>query len=153
MSGGTCEPGPRRDVVVRRATQDDVDGMEPLLHDLYEADIGPDFSTILAEFIEGEAHLVLVAALAGRIVGVLIGSYRLDIDYECRAGLVDAIVVHKGHRGKGIGTRLMQDFERWARDRRCTALQVQQGRGWFFERMGFKERTVVFYQKDVIAGR
>jgi GNAT superfamily N-acetyltransferase len=70
-------------------------------------------------YLNSPNHLVLLA-IREQPVAVLIGSYRIDIDYECRAGLVDAIVVADSMRKQGIGTALVRGFTPWARDRDCT---------------------------------
>jgi GNAT superfamily N-acetyltransferase len=134
------------DVRLRPANQDDADDVIRLLHDLYRGDLGPGFSGILHEYFCRENHLVLIAASAGRPVGVLVGSYRLDMDYECRAGFIDAVVVHEDFRGKGIGRRLLTEFARWAAARGCTVLQVLNGKREFFEAAGFAERPAVLHQ-------
>ena len=95
--------------------------------------------------------------VAGRTVGLLIGSYRLDIDYECRAGLIDAIVVTKELQGRGLGRALIGGFAEWAGNEGCTTLQVINGAREFFEAMGFAERQVTFHQVPMdglaVAGR
>ena len=134
---------------VRKATIGDFGDMMALFHDLYGGDIGPHFSDVLREYIGSDSHLVTVAISDARLVGVLIGSYRLDIDYECRAGFVDAIVVHKDCRSQGIGKRLVRNFAEWAKDRGCTVLQVLNARGKFFENIGFKERPATLHQISI----
>lgn len=134
---------------LRIATKDDVGDMMPLFFDLYKGDIGPHFSDVLEEYIGSDSHLVTAAIADARMVGLLIGSYRLDIDYECRAGFIDAIVVHEDCRMQGIGKRLVRNFAEWAKSRSCTVLQVLNARGEFFENIGFKERQVMFHQVPV----
>lgn len=136
-------------IELREATRDDVQDMMPLFRDLYRGDIGTHFCDVLEEYIASDSHFVTVAIADARIVGLLIGSYRLDIDYECRAGFIDAIVVHKDCRGQGIGKRLVRAFVEWAKSRSCTVLQVLNARGEFFENIGFKERRVRFHQASI----
>jgi len=132
--------------VLRAATAADADDVMRLLLDLYKGDVGPDMPDLLAEYISSDSTRVTLAAEGGRIVGVLIGSYRLDIDYECRAGIVNAIVVDKEHRRQGLGRRLVQDFAQWAERRGCSCVQVMNGKAEFFERMGFQERPARLHQ-------
>ncbi len=140
-------------VALRTATRDDIDRLMPLFVDLYKGDIGPGFRDVLDEYVCLDAHRVIVAVCEGCVVGVIAGSYRLDIDYECRAGFIDAVVVHEAHRSQGIGKRLVQDFADWAAGRDCTVLQVMNGRREFFEGLGFKEREVRFHQVPIDALR
>ena len=145
------------DVILRPAASEDVGEMMVLLKDLYDHDVGRGFSGILDEYLRHDSHCVLVAVVAGRTVGLLIGSYRLDFDYECRAGLIDAIVVTKELQGRGLGRALIGGFAEWAGNEGCTTLQVINGAREFFEAMGFAERQVTFHQVPMdglaVAGR
>lgn len=133
-------------IELRRATQKDLDTMMPLFRDLYKGDIGPHFTGVLQEYIGSDSHLVTVAIADAHIVALLVGSYRLDVDYECRAGFIDAVVVHEDRRRQEIGKQLVRNFAEWARSRNCTVLQVLNGRRPFFENLDFKERVVTFHQ-------
>lgn len=136
-------------VALRTATKDDLDQLMPLFVDLYKGDIGPGFRDVLDEYVRQDAHRVIVAVCEGRVVGVIVGSYRMDIDYECRAGFVDAVVVHEAHRGQGIGRQLVGSLADWAAGRGCTVMQVLNGRREFFEGLGFEERPVRFHQVPI----
>jgi len=98
------------EVKLRSGTRNDIERLMPLFRDLYRGDIGKHFVEILGEYIESENHVTIVAEDGSNILGVLVGSYRLDMDYECRAGFVDAIVVDKQFRR--IGKKLLQHFGR-----------------------------------------
>jgi len=67
-------------VEMRTANPGDTEDMMPLLRSLYKGDIGPHFTDVLQEYTASDSHLVVVAAADSRIVALLIGSYRLDID-------------------------------------------------------------------------
>ena len=137
------------DIILRKATKDDIDDLMPLFKSLYRGDIGQHFEEILVEYINSQTQLTAVALLDGNIVGLLVGSYRLDIDYECRAGLIDAIVVKEGFRQRCIGKKLLSHFVLWARSKNCTVLQTLNGRREFFEPRGFKERLAVLHQVPI----
>lgn len=136
-------------VDLRLANRDDIPELMPLFEDLYREDIGHHFTNIFGEYIDSENHLVAVAVSHAGVVGVLVGSYRLDIDYECRAGFVDAIVVAEKFRRRGIGKRLLRYFAQWAQSRHCTVLQVLNGRREFFEPRGFRELSAVLRQVSI----
>ncbi|MCL0039310.1 GNAT family N-acetyltransferase [Dehalococcoidia bacterium] len=137
---------------LKSASRKDIDKLMPLfkgLYELYGGDIGPHFAEILQEYIDSENHLTMVALSDGAVVGVLVGSYRLDIDYECRTGFVDAIVVDEGFRKRGIGKRLLHHFAQWAQSKKCTVLQVLNGNREFFEHLGFEERPARLHQVSI----
>jgi len=135
-------------VTIRSADRADLEPIISLLRVLYKNDVGQELSGLVQEYLDSPSHLVLLA-MRDRPIGVLIGSYRLDIDYECRAGLVDAIVVEESVRNQGIGRSLVRAFTRWARDRGCTMLQVVNPNEGFFETVGFKERPMRFQQMGI----
>ena len=136
-------------VELRAASSHEIPDLMPLLRDLYREDIGPYFTDVLGEYIDSANHIVTVAASNVGIVGVLVGSYRLDIDHECRAGFVDAIVVAEEFRGRGIGKRMLRYFAQWAQSRQCTVLQVLGARREFFEPRGFRERPAALHQVPI----
>jgi len=136
------------DVTIRPARPDDWESIIRLLRILYKGDVGGGLIALVQEYLNSPSHLVLLA-MRERLIGVLIGSYRLDIDYECRAGLVDAIVVEESVRNQGIGRNLIGEFTRWARGRGCAMLQVVNPNEGFFEALGFKERPLRFQQMGI----
>jgi len=132
---------------MRPGHPDDVEPIISLLRILYRGDVGEGLNDLVQEYLNSPSHLVLLA-IRERAVGLLIGAYRLDIDYECRAGLVDAIVVEESSRKQGIGTALVREFARWARDRGCTMLQVINPNEAFFDKLGFADRRLRFQQRS-----
>ena len=130
-------------MTLKEAESGDRDDGVSLLTVLYRGDVGPDLEGLGQEYISAQDHVVLPALKDDREVGVLVGSYRLDIDFECRAGFVDAIVVEPSQRNQGIGTSLLREFAGWARTRGCTALNPNRS---FFERAGLADRGVLFEQ-------
>jgi len=138
------------DLVLRNAKKDDIDALMPLFKNLYRGDIGQHFQEILGEYIDdSQTHLAVVAVMDSNVVGILVGTYRLDIDYECRAGFVDAVVVREDIRQKGIGKKLLHHFAQWADSKNCTALQTLNGKRVFFEPRGFRERPAVLSQAPI----
>jgi N-acetylglutamate synthase-like GNAT family acetyltransferase len=136
-------------VELRVATKQDISELMVTLRELYESrgeGLGANFSDLLEEFVVSDTHLVMLGLVDGSIAGALVGSYRLDIDYECRAGFIDAIVVRQNQRRRGVGRALVSEFAKWAADRGATALQVLNGRREFFEGIGFEQRKAAFHQ-------
>ena len=67
----------------------------------------------------------MVGELSHRLVGVLVGSFHLDIDWEGRTARIDAIVVEPASRRVGIGKQLTQYFISMARKRKCVAVKAR----------------------------
>ena len=133
----------------RAATESDLAAIMALLTGLYKGDVGPGIGPLVQEYIGSENHRVLVAQEQGEPLGVLLGSYRLDLDWECRAGLVDALVVSEAARGRGIGKRLVREFCGWARQRGCALVQVINPNPGFFGQLGFTSREIRFWQAAI----
>jgi hypothetical protein len=68
---------------------------------LYHGDIGADFRKTFESYIMGNDSTVLLAQSREGIVGILIGSCRVDIDWEGKTAGIDAIVVSEKHRRTG----------------------------------------------------
>ena len=140
----------KTNVTIGPAQPDELPSVIALLSVLYKGDVGHELAGLVQEYVNSPGHVVLLA-VRDRPVGVLVGSYRLDVDYECRAGLVDAIVVEPSQRRQGIGKALIAEFTLWARERGCTMLQVINPNEGFFEAAGFEERPMRFRQMRIAA--
>jgi len=136
-------------MTLRTATREDIGDMMPLFDNLYRGCIDPGFPDILEELILSDAHLVVLAIADASVVGVLVGSYRVDIDYECRAGFIDAVVVRRDWRARGVGPALLGEFARWAQSRGATVLQALNCRRKSFEAIGFRERPATLHQVPI----
>jgi N-acetylglutamate synthase-like GNAT family acetyltransferase len=108
-------------LTIRSAEISDYTACLPLFELLYHNDIGPNFREVFKAYTrEG---IVLLAEALGRPVGLLVGSYGLDIDWEGRTGRIDAVVVDENRRMEGIGRKLVQRFIESAREHRCKAVK------------------------------
>ena len=112
---------------------------------------GRDFAAIGALLwpdspVDGEAEAgfhfdpggLFVAEQGGELVGM--GCVRLRFPRRSAFALVEEIYVHPGHRGSGLGTRLLGALEGAARGRGfrlIAAVCTPQGLG-FFRRSGFE---------------
>jgi GNAT superfamily N-acetyltransferase len=96
-----------------------------------------------ADHVADPAALVLVAVAAHDIVGHLIGTFSeaSAMWIAPRAELVSTLV-SSSWRGQGVGSRLVEDFVAWARERGASRLQVEayianDGALRFYRRHGF----------------
>ncbi len=144
------EKGSEMHLRVRLAECPDLNGIMGLLSVLYKEDVGKHLRNLVEEYVVSPDHVVFLATNETDVVaGVLIGSYRIDIDYECRAAFLNAIIVEETMRRQGIGKMMMQEFTHWAAGKNCTVLQVLNGRREFFEGIGFRERPAVLHQVPI----
>ena len=108
-------------VKIRTGEIDDYSSCLPLFTVLYHGDLGPDFRQTFEDYVrEG---VVLLAENSGKVKGILVGSYHLDIDWEGKTAKIDAIIVYEANRKKGIGAKLVQRFISLSRREQCKAVK------------------------------
>jgi GNAT superfamily N-acetyltransferase len=79
----------------------------------------------LAAILAGPGHAVLVAeSIPGEVVGWIhvFGARRVESEPFAELG---GLVVREGHRGRGIGRRLVEAARRWAAVRGFSTLRVR----------------------------
>lgn len=94
-----------------------------LFDELYHGDMGSDFKRSFTEYVEEDCGVVVVAEKGDKVVGVLLGSFCLDIDWEGKTGKIDAVFVDEEYRRKGVGSRLLQQFVSIAKKKGAKAVK------------------------------
>jgi L-amino acid N-acyltransferase YncA len=108
-------------VTVRLAGISDYSVCLSLFKLLYHGDIGPGFKNVFKDYTrEG---VILLARTGGKLLGILVGSYNLDIDWEGRVARIDAVVVNENYRMRGIGKMLVKRFIEAAQKKNCKAVK------------------------------
>ncbi|HAT72544.1 MAG TPA: hypothetical protein DCS63_06990, partial [Elusimicrobia bacterium] len=72
-----------------------------------------------------------------------------EVDFECRAGIVEEIVIHPDYRKLGIGRSMLGTFDSWCAAKGAKGVLVPCGRAGFYEKMGFEKLPVTRYWKDL----
>jgi len=102
------------------------------------------FSEVLAT---SDANLI-VAEGQGQVVGYLLGFDHGTFYANGRVAWVEEIAVSAEFRRKGIGKLLMQEFERWARQRECRLVALATRRAAaFYEALGYEASAAYFRKK------
>lgn len=147
--------GPVVDIEVRRATASDIDAVRDSCAALFAED-GATRDRLrnrewplthgtqwCAELVADPDALVLVSTADDVVVGHLIGTFaaKSAMWVAPRAELVSMFVTRRW-RGQGLGGRLVDDFQIWARRRGAVRLQVtayvaNEGALRFYRRNGF----------------
>ena len=138
---------------IRKAGVSDCHVGLPLFEKLYHGDIGPDFEQTFGDYVRSEDGVVLFAKLAGKMIGILVGSYHLDIDWEGKTAKIDAIIVDENHRKMGVGRKLVQHFIAMTRRNGCKAVKSRINREnavaqKFHRSLGFEEAETYEYFLD-----
>jgi L-amino acid N-acyltransferase YncA len=108
-------------VTVRLAEISDYSVCLPLFELLYHGDIGPDFKNVFQDY--AKEGVILLARTSGKLLGILVGGYNLDIDWEGRVARIDAVIVDENRRMKGIGKMLVKRFIEAAQEKNCKAVK------------------------------
>jgi ribosomal protein S18 acetylase RimI-like enzyme len=140
--------------MIRRAKCDDFSLCLPLLPSLYHGDIGPDFRLTFDSYASRDGGVVLLVQHQDQVIGILIGSFQTDIDWEGKTARIDAIVVQEDCRRAGIGVQLAEGFIALAGEHGCKAIKSpvnvsnQTARG-FHESFGFARTDTYEYVLDI----
>jgi len=109
----------------------------------------------LARLFSRPEHLVLVAEAADNLVAGWVHAAEHDILVIGRFCEILGLVVAADHRGKGIGRRLVEEVEHWARERGLDRVSVRSNvtrpeSHPFYERAGYvREKTQHVYRKQL----
>ncbi|HSP46006.1 MAG TPA: GNAT family N-acetyltransferase [Chthoniobacterales bacterium] len=129
------------DFIVRRAQTADAAGMAELSGILgYPAD-RETMRSRLEKLSGREEHVVLVAEINGEVVGWIHGAEQPNLVAD-RIGEICGLVVADGRRTGGIGRRLVEEVEQWARGRGLDQVSVRSNIARteshpFYERVGY----------------
>jgi len=110
-------------VAIRTAKVGDYSVCLPLFTLLYHGDIGPNFRRTFEEYVTKKEGVILLAEQQHTLIGILVGSYHLDIDWEGRTARIDAVIVDEAYRMRGIARKLTQRYLALAKKRKCKAVK------------------------------
>jgi GNAT superfamily N-acetyltransferase len=131
-------------VTIRPANAQDVEGIAVLCHQLGYPSSRGRVERRLLQVLQDEGHAVYVAeGPDGRVVGWVQVCARQLVVADLQAE-IEGLVVDEGHRGGGIGRRLMAQAEQWARERGCQAVLlrsniIREGAHAFYEGIGYED--------------
>ena len=138
-------------IVVRPAVPGDSADLERLINQLgYEAS-QEDIAAGIAE-IRTDGREVLVAELAGLVVGCLSTSIMRVLHRPKPVGRISMMVVADGLRGQGIGAALVRAAEEWLAGHACGLVEVTSNNKRteahrFYEKLGYEKTSARFAKK------
>lgn len=116
-------------VEIRPAAREDLHSLVEMLEDLFS--IEEDFTADPARQLRGlELMLengrgrILIADADGTPVGMCSGQLTVSTAEGGPAVLIEDVIVREGWRGQGIGARLMDGINAWARRNKARRLQL-----------------------------
>jgi N-acetylglutamate synthase-like GNAT family acetyltransferase len=144
------------DLVIRRAKSTDAAGVAELSGILgYPVD-RETMQRRLERLVGSEEHVIFVAETGGKIVGWIHGAEH-EFLVVGRMGEICGLVVAEGQRTSGVGRRLIEAIEQWARGRGLEEVSVRSNvvrpeSHPFYEKMGYARlKTQHVYRKQLAA--
>lgn len=118
-------------VVIRRATREDIPALCELLEQLFsiERDFRHDRKVqtrgleLLVNDPSGRS-LIIVAEEGNDVIGMCSVQLVISTAEGRWAGIVEDLVIRNGHRGSGIGTRLLDEIGDWCRQKGISRVQL-----------------------------
>jgi GNAT superfamily N-acetyltransferase len=130
-------------IEIRRARGSDREELARLSTELGYPMSAAEAEGRLKEIADHPDHVLLVAESGGRAAGWIQVSLTRVFE-AARQAEIAGLVVGEDLRGRGIGRRLVEEAERWARQNGCDALRVRtnvvrERAQQFYRREGFSE--------------
>ena len=149
------------EVTVRPARIRDLPALVELLCQLFSIEtdfaVKPDrhargLRLLLGAVRRGRAY-VAVAEGQDQVVGMATVQTVVSTAEGARSGWIEDVVVREDLRGAGVGTALMADIARWARDNRLVRLQLLADRRnrlalAFYDRLAFQTTNMICLRAD-----
>jgi len=141
-----------RELRIRPAQAEDAEALAGLIHQLGYA-VSPLQAVERLTAIGQQGHLVLVAELAGDVVGCVSTSTMHVLHRPAPVGRISMMVVDEALRGQGIGARLVNAVEQALAESGCYMVEVSSNlrrtaAHAFYERLGY-ERTSYRFAREL----
>lgn len=144
-------------ISIRRAKMRDIDALCGLLYQLFSIEKDFTFNRIKQErglemMLDpkgmGKDRVVLVADVAGVVVGMCSGQMTISTARGAASVLVEDVVVATEWQGKGIGKKLLGAVQKWAKDHGAARMQLladksNQNALEFYGHLGWQETNLV----------
>jgi GNAT superfamily N-acetyltransferase len=128
-------------LTIRAARREDAPALAPLAGQLGYRSTTAQVEKRLSYLLDHPEDAVFVGETEGWVIGwVHVGVY-VTVESDA-AGEIRGLVVDAGHRGGGVGRRLMERAEEWARERGLGTMRVRSNvvrdeAHAFYQRLGY----------------
>ena len=147
-------------VNIRKATQNDIDAMASLLYQLFS--IEEDFTFDETKQKRGlellirstESAVAFVAELEGKVLGMLTAQTNISTAEGKKAAVLEDMIIEKNYRQQGIGKKLMQTMELWAKEQGISRLQLLADKTnapalLYYEKLGWNTTKMICLRKYI----
>ena len=142
-------------LLIRLAGLDDLDQIIRLLHQLWPGKpMDPSRLRTIFEHMTSDNHYVLLCAeKEGALAGFASLSILQNIWQEGFILYITTVIVDEQRRRQGIGTSLIREIQKIARERACKRIELESAfhrtdAHAFYEKMGFEKRAH-YYSREV----
>ncbi|MBN2086315.1 MAG: GNAT family N-acetyltransferase [Anaerolineales bacterium] len=132
------------DITIRPATTADSPAIAGLVTQLGYPSTEAEIASRLAPILARPDYALWVAEASGSVVGLTGVFVHLAVEYDGLYGRLLGLVVDEPFRGQGIGKKLLDQTERWLRERGVSKLTLTSGKQRaeahrFYRRLGYAE--------------
>ena len=132
-------------MIVRDARPADVSAAHRLIGQLAGSTDEVAYRARFERVLATDDHRIIVAEVAGKVVGVLHMFERPALEKPCEA-MVQALVVDSEARSSGVGEALMHEAEAWAQSRKLASVSLysrddRKRPHAFYERIGYRVKA------------
>ncbi|MCM3412696.1 GNAT family N-acetyltransferase [Metabacillus litoralis] len=136
---------------IREAKINDVPDLVLLMEQLGYPTSVDNFKIRFNAIVANPSYHTLVAELDGEIIGMAGLCSSLFYEYDGTYIRIVAFIVDTNHRRKGIGKKLIQEAENWAKEQGAIAIGLNSGNReerknahQFYLNMGYKDKSIGF---------
>jgi GNAT superfamily N-acetyltransferase len=136
---------------IRECKAEDFDGVVVLLRQLWPGrslDLGALRNTF-GDSLGSDRQIFLCAESDQKVVGFGSLTLKRSLWNAASVGYVDEMVIDEGHRGRGIGSQILERLILWARDQGCSHVELdsafhRKDAHAFYERRGFQSYAFLY---------
>jgi diamine N-acetyltransferase len=147
-------------ISIARATPADLESLLPILRHMQEADPWtepfhePTVRAALAELLQNPVYgVIYIAHLDSALIGYVAICFDYSLEYRGKGAWIDELFVESSHRGKGIGTQLLDLAETASREHNAKFLHLEVTHGnaaiELYRRRGFLDHQRYLMSKDL----
>ena len=147
------QPGQR--ITVAKADSSSASAIARLMKQLvFETSGGSPVATgYVRKYLRTSGCHVLLARQSGEVLGMISFSLRPGLYHAARSCVIEDLIVDRGWRNKGIGSRLLAEVIRTARRRKCAEISVttettNKAAARFYRRHGLVDESI-FLEKHL----
>lgn len=136
---------------IRKATQEDFDEVFNLLKQLWaNSKLNYDLLKIAYnKAVYSEVQKLIVGESMDNIIGFCSLTIKNNLWQAGNLGHIDELIVDNNYRGKGIGSKLMDEITRIAKENQCKRIELDSAFNRkeahrFYENQGYENRAYLF---------